>query len=133
MGEGEEDDEDGVDGEGRDQVSGTVTFETDYSVYQLTLLAGNTAGHALTGGHKQALRHASETPLSGERVQYRALSRCAAHTHMYTHTHTHETRGKAIRHVSPSSTHGTSFHLLSALPRPRRPSPDESKNGTHKR
>ena len=33
-----------------------------YSVYQLTLLAGNTAGHALTAGsHKQALRHASRT------------------------------------------------------------------------
>ena len=65
-----------------------VTFETDYSVYQLTLLAGNTAGHALTGGHKQALRHASETPLSSERVQYRALSQCAPRT--YTNTHTHE-------------------------------------------
>ena len=43
-----------------------VTFETDYSVNQLTLLAGITAGHALTGGHKQALRHAPETRLSGE-------------------------------------------------------------------
>ena len=33
-----------------------------YSVNQLTLLAGNTAGHALTAGsHKQALRHVSRT------------------------------------------------------------------------
>ena len=76
-----------------------VPFETDYTVNQLTLLAGNTAGHALTGGHKQALRHASETPVSSERVQfYRAPCRCAprsyADTHKYTHTHTRET-GKA--------------------------------------
>ena len=75
-----------------------VTFETDYSVYQLTLLAGNTAGHALTGGHKQALRHASETPLSSERVQYRARRpgalRAPMETHINIHTNTRET-GKA--------------------------------------
>ena len=78
-----------------------VTFETDYSVYQLTLLAGNTAGHALTGGHKQALRHASETPLSSERVQYRAAQtlcagalRAPMETHINIHTNTRET-GKA--------------------------------------
>ena len=58
-----------------------------------------TAGHALTSGHKQALRHASESPLSSERVQYSKqystgtgeLSQCAssalrAHTHTHTHT-----------------------------------------------
>ena len=71
-----------------------VTFETDYSVYQLTLLAGNTAGHALTGGHKQALRHASETPLSSERVQYRAAQTlCAGALRAHTQTHTHMRHG----------------------------------------
>ena len=103
MGEGEEDDEDGVDGEGRDQVSGTVTFETDYSVYQLTLLAGNTAGHALTGGHKQALRHASETPLSSERVQDRARRpgalRAPMETHINIHTNTRETAKATPSHL----------------------------------
>jgi hypothetical protein len=81
-----------------------VPFETDYSVNQLTLLAGNTAGHALTGGHKQALRHAPETPLSSERVQYRAPCRCAprsyADTHTSTHTHTRERQGRPPRHIS---------------------------------
>ena len=42
----------------------------------------------LNRGHKQALRHASETPQSSERVQHRALSRCAPRTYTYTHKHT---------------------------------------------
>ena len=47
----------------------------------------------------QALRHASESPLSSERVrtvQYwdSPLSQCAPCAYTHTHTHTHETRGK---------------------------------------
>ena len=36
-----------------------------------------------------------------------STGRCFGALRARTHTHTHETRGKAIRHVSPSSTHGT--------------------------
>ena len=79
-------------------------------------LRTNTAGHALTSGHKQALRHASESPLSTSQANvYTTVlgqgcpSALRAHTpatHTHTHTHT-ETREKAIRHVNPSSTQGT--------------------------
>ena len=66
-----------------------VPIETDYTVNQLTLLAGQHRRPRLNRGHKQALRHASETPLSSERVQYRAPCRCAPRSYGHTHTHTH--------------------------------------------
>ena len=86
-----------------------------------------TAGHALTSGHKQALRHASESPLStsqanaystvnstvlGQESCPSALQVRSAHIH--THIHTHETRGKAIRHVKCSRSENASKCTRSA-------------------
>ena len=51
----------------------------------------------LNRGHKQALRHASESPLFSERIQrYRALSRCATRTYPHTNIHTRE-RDRGVR------------------------------------
>ena len=56
----------------------------------------------LNRGHKQALRHASETPQSSERVQHRALS---PRTYTYSHKHTLDTgEGQPLGHMSVQPT-----------------------------
>ena len=71
---------------------------------------GSTAQHRRQG--PRANRGRTSKPCdTSRRVHSQAnaysTGRCFGALRARTHTHTHETRGKAIRHVSPSSTHGT--------------------------
>jgi hypothetical protein len=63
----------------------------------LHCLRVNTAGHALTRGHKQAARHASETHNSSERLP---LTHFPTDSLCVPITHTHMGESHSPRHVS---------------------------------
>jgi hypothetical protein len=64
----------------------------------------NTAGHALTGGHKQAARHASETHNSSERLPPTFPHRYALRTYHITHTLRHGGRPFSTSRVECSNS-----------------------------
>ena len=81
------------------------------SVSRLTLLAGHDSSYNTAGATPNRGRTSKPCDTS-RRVHSQAnaysTGRClGALRAAHVHTHTHETWRKAIRHVSPSSTHGT--------------------------